>query len=426
MFCRHCGMKLEDGVKFCMYCGAPVDVVPAAPAAAAPEPEVVPTAAPEPAAAEPEPVPAPESASASEPVPAPEPMPAPEPATIPVAPAPVEPEPVAEPAPAPRETPASGAPTELLGAYGQQPGAYGQQPTSAPAPEFAPAPEAAERQATPSTPDAAVRKHRKGGHKRVIVAVVAVAVIAVLAVVGVLFVAPAVSGGNQGKGADAAAGAAAGADDFEGSIYLDATLKANNDKTTLSHTLFGVSGNGNELTFYRSGARVTGTVESSEKVDGGTKYTLKDVSGDSYISSWGLKDMTATVVVPDGATKDKPYGTWISVLKGTDSKGAPQVRSDALSISEDGKGKLTSTYAKGAEKADASSLDWADPTADGYDVSGDAAKKAVKAKSATISAREFSWKDADGSRSVTWTGDGKSFSSYEKVAVRTYGDDWSD
>ena len=51
MYCSKCGSQIADGSRFCSFCGAPVEVVPAV----APEPEV--PAAPAPAPAEPEPEP---------------------------------------------------------------------------------------------------------------------------------------------------------------------------------------------------------------------------------------------------------------------------------------------------------------------------------------------------------------------------------
>lgn len=100
MKCVSCGKELEDGAKFCMFCGAkqPVAVEPVQ---EPPAPAVADTI-PQPVAAE-APIPAPEPAHVAEPEPAsvaePQPMPAPEPMPVAV------PQPTTEPAPAPAPTP---------------------------------------------------------------------------------------------------------------------------------------------------------------------------------------------------------------------------------------------------------------------------------------------------------------------------------
>lgn len=91
-FCINCGKQLPEGAKFCLECGTPVAVVPAA----APAPAPAPTPAPEPTPVVeniPEPV--------IEPVVAPEPKPEPEPIPEPI-PAPVSgSEPVQQSTPVP-------------------------------------------------------------------------------------------------------------------------------------------------------------------------------------------------------------------------------------------------------------------------------------------------------------------------------------
>lgn len=377
--------------------------------------------------------------------------------------------------PAPVETTYSGAKTELLGLAPQQPGAYGQesaygqqasyqqqagaygqpatyqqagayrQPSASSASQYAgpldeqPAtPYASDAFASQQPPaettasgdsaqksahkgkDTVVRKHKKG-HKGLIVATVGLVAVAAVIAVAVLVVVPAVSGNGSGSGA----AASASEDNFEGSLYLD-TVSADG---TAPRALFGISGDGSTLSVYRYGSRISGGVQSAEKVDGGTVYTLSDPKGDSGFDTWGLTEVNVRAQVPDGATADAPFGTWKLVERGSVSsdKGTTHdVRSSVLTLNDDGTGTFQTVYAYGTAGGDASEVDWADALSDSYDVTGDAAVKAANAKTTAIYTSDFTWKQSDKGLMITWTSDPKQFEAYKNPKIVTAGNEWDD
>ena len=333
MFCTKCGAQLPDDARFCSKCGAPV--------AATPEPAPAPTPAPEPKS---EPVPAPEPPvpapvpSAPEPAPAPEPEPAPTPEPVPAPepePAPVPP--VPEPVPVPNPE-APKPPAEIA-----MP-----QPTT-PAAPVPPAPTAAEATAPGAAAPGAgtfvpTPVPPKKSKKPLVIGII------VAIVVGML-----VYGASQmllGGGA------------WKGSMMLEGT-------SALFDQEFGIEYDGTTMTVYDQDEKISGRVASSHEEDGQVYYELTDIDwgswGTDMFQSNTVHNRQLTVMVPKGASVDRPYGRWGMIVTATDVADDDYplfVRSTVLELTDDSSGSYEFAAEWGKTQSE---VGVADPTSPYYD-----------------------------------------------------------